>query len=364
MTILFYCQHSVGLGHLMRSYALCAALAERFRVVLLCGGPLPERDPAAARRAGRRAPAARRRRRGRLLSPRPALLARAGVGGARRADPLDVPRRPPRRGAGRAVPVRAREVRPRARAAAGGRPRRRRADRVQPARHPRQPPHEPARARRPRRPARGGAPRRRARARRPALRPARGDLRAPARRARPLHGLRRPRAGGAAPPRATTCWSRPAAGWSASRCCGPRPSSTRRCGSSAARCCPTPPGQRLARSARAWSCAGRARPRRRARRGARPRSARRATTPRSRSSRSGVPALLVPYATPEEDEQTRRARRLERLGAVQVATVERLADALPGLLEFTPPAGDRRPRRRAAHRRAGVTRCCATRRVA
>ena len=40
-TVLFYCQHSVGLGHLMRSYALCAALTERFRVVLLCGGPLP-----------------------------------------------------------------------------------------------------------------------------------------------------------------------------------------------------------------------------------------------------------------------------------------------------------------------------------
>jgi predicted glycosyltransferase len=40
--LLFYCQHSVGLGHLMRSYALCAELAERFRVVLLCGGPLPD----------------------------------------------------------------------------------------------------------------------------------------------------------------------------------------------------------------------------------------------------------------------------------------------------------------------------------
>jgi predicted glycosyltransferase len=39
--ILFYCQHSVGLGHLMRSRALCAALAERFRVVLVCGGALP-----------------------------------------------------------------------------------------------------------------------------------------------------------------------------------------------------------------------------------------------------------------------------------------------------------------------------------
>jgi predicted glycosyltransferase len=41
-SLLFYCQHSVGLGHLMRSYALCDRLAERFRVVLLCGGELPE----------------------------------------------------------------------------------------------------------------------------------------------------------------------------------------------------------------------------------------------------------------------------------------------------------------------------------
>ena len=40
--LLFYCQHSVGLGHLMRSYALCDRLAERFRVVLLCGGEVPE----------------------------------------------------------------------------------------------------------------------------------------------------------------------------------------------------------------------------------------------------------------------------------------------------------------------------------
>ena len=40
-TLLFYCQHSVGLGHLMRSYALCAGLTEHFRVVLVCGGPVP-----------------------------------------------------------------------------------------------------------------------------------------------------------------------------------------------------------------------------------------------------------------------------------------------------------------------------------
>lgn len=37
-TLLFYCQHSLGLGHLARSYALCQALVERFRVVLLSGG--------------------------------------------------------------------------------------------------------------------------------------------------------------------------------------------------------------------------------------------------------------------------------------------------------------------------------------
>jgi predicted glycosyltransferase len=44
--LLFYCQHSVGLGHLKRSYALCAHLAEWFRVVLVCGGALPEEiDP-------------------------------------------------------------------------------------------------------------------------------------------------------------------------------------------------------------------------------------------------------------------------------------------------------------------------------
>ena len=40
--LLFYCQHSVGLGHLVRSFALAGALADRFRVVLLCGGAVPE----------------------------------------------------------------------------------------------------------------------------------------------------------------------------------------------------------------------------------------------------------------------------------------------------------------------------------
>jgi predicted glycosyltransferase len=40
--LLFYCQHSLGLGHLSRSFALCEALTEAFEVVLLCGGKLPE----------------------------------------------------------------------------------------------------------------------------------------------------------------------------------------------------------------------------------------------------------------------------------------------------------------------------------
>lgn len=40
--VLVYCQHSVGLGHLVRSLAVAGALAERFRVVLASGGPVPD----------------------------------------------------------------------------------------------------------------------------------------------------------------------------------------------------------------------------------------------------------------------------------------------------------------------------------
>ncbi len=40
--LLFYCQHSLGLGHAVRSFALAAALTERFEVVLACGGELAE----------------------------------------------------------------------------------------------------------------------------------------------------------------------------------------------------------------------------------------------------------------------------------------------------------------------------------
>lgn len=39
--LLFHCQHSLGLGHLVRSLALASGLAERFDVVLLNGGRLP-----------------------------------------------------------------------------------------------------------------------------------------------------------------------------------------------------------------------------------------------------------------------------------------------------------------------------------
>ena len=57
--------------------------------------------------------------------------------------------------------------------------------------------------------------------------------------------------------------------------------------------------------------------------------------------RAGVPALAVPYATPEEDEQLRRARRLEQLGALRVLEPDRLepavlAEEIERLLEFEP----------------------------
>ncbi|MGB7208465.1 MAG: glycosyltransferase [Pyrinomonadaceae bacterium] len=42
-TILFYCQHSLGLGHLVRSFALADSLRSEFRVLLLNGGKLPRK---------------------------------------------------------------------------------------------------------------------------------------------------------------------------------------------------------------------------------------------------------------------------------------------------------------------------------
>jgi predicted glycosyltransferase len=57
--------------------------------------------------------------------------------------------------------------------------------------------------------------------------------------------------------------------------------------------------------------------------------------------RARVPALVVPYSEGREDEQTRRARRLERLGAVRVLEPERLdassfAREIQELLRFRP----------------------------
>jgi predicted glycosyltransferase len=40
-TLLFYCQHSLGIGHLTRSFALAAAMTRHFHVVFLNGGRLP-----------------------------------------------------------------------------------------------------------------------------------------------------------------------------------------------------------------------------------------------------------------------------------------------------------------------------------
>lgn len=48
LVLLFYCQHSLGIGHLTRSFALATALAEAFRVVFLNGGRLPPGLPVPA----------------------------------------------------------------------------------------------------------------------------------------------------------------------------------------------------------------------------------------------------------------------------------------------------------------------------
>jgi len=39
--LLFYCQHSLGMGHLIRSFSIADGLAKHFEVVFLNGGPLP-----------------------------------------------------------------------------------------------------------------------------------------------------------------------------------------------------------------------------------------------------------------------------------------------------------------------------------
>ena len=46
--LLFYCQHAIGMGHLVRSLALAEALTKRFQVVFLSGGRLPRGLPVPA----------------------------------------------------------------------------------------------------------------------------------------------------------------------------------------------------------------------------------------------------------------------------------------------------------------------------
>ena len=70
-------------------------------------------------------------------------------------------------------------------------------------------------------------------------------------------------------------------------------------------------------------------------------SASAATTRPSTWSAPASPRSSSPTPTPEEDEQTRRARRLEQLGIVKVAD-----HADPALLDFTPEPAHARPRRR------------------
>lgn len=41
-TLLFYCQHSLGMGHLVRSFRLAEALRQEFRTVFVNGGLLPD----------------------------------------------------------------------------------------------------------------------------------------------------------------------------------------------------------------------------------------------------------------------------------------------------------------------------------
>ena len=220
--LLFYCQHSVGLGHLMRSYALCEKLAERFSVVLLCGGELP----AASRRPrgveivalpplGVSPGAVRERR--------PALHDRAGVGGPRAADPETLRRTRPEVVLVELFPFGrakfARELVPlleQARAQGAFTACSLRDILVST--------RDNQARRRPRGRARRRPPGRRARPLRPALRTARGDLQAerPAAHPRPLHGLRRQERRGA-PRAASTSSSRPAAAaWRAAARSGDR----------------------------------------------------------------------------------------------------------------------------------------------
>ena len=44
-SVMFYCQHSLGMGHLVRSTELVRALSADFHVTFVTGGKLPDSMP-------------------------------------------------------------------------------------------------------------------------------------------------------------------------------------------------------------------------------------------------------------------------------------------------------------------------------
>ena len=233
--LLFHCQHSLGLGHLVRSLALAGGLAERLRRHAAQRRPPAGGHRRAARRRARRPAVARPRRRSTASSAtRRAARSRPCSGRRARLVLETFHRVAPDVVVVELYPFGRRkfefELRPLLDAAAGApcRP----LVRVERPRHPRR-----ARRRRPPRRAGGAArqrsPRRRARAQR--------SRRSPASRSRsgrstplavPVHHtgfVVPPRPRDAPPSRSGGCSCRPAAGWSARGCCARRPTRRRRC---------------------------------------------------------------------------------------------------------------------------------------
>ena len=393
--ILFHCQHSLGLGHLVRSLALAGALASASASSSCSAAGACPRDrgvpagvevvPLPPLGMGARRPA---------RQPRPGPHGRAGRAPASRRRILARPRavRARRRGR-RAVPVRAAASSRRARAAA---------------RRPRAP-----RRRRcvvcsvrdilvaSRRDQAATTSARAASANRsstlvlvhadPALRAPRGVLPPAdaAARAGALLGLRHRRRGAAPVPAPARTgrgsWCPRAAGWSATALLAPRPTPHRPCSPTRARPCASSPG-RSCPTTRCARCAPRRAPTRARGACARsptssassppptPRSASAATTRPWTSCARGIPALVVPFADGREDEQTRRARAPRSAGRAARRSPPRALDgrtlaaddprrsarfrpadaglALDGARDLGP--GDRRGARRARRRPEAV----------
>ena len=198
--LLFHCQHSLGLGHLVRSLALAGGLAEHADVTLLNGGRLPAGTVVPAGVELVDLPSLGHDDAHRLVSHEAGRTVERGAGRApARWCSTTFRPRSARRGRGRAVPVRPAQVRVRAAARCSTPPSTRRtaaARRVQRARHPRRPRRPGGRHDERARRARQPLPRRRARPQRPRVRPLRGVVPAGHAAGRPgaPHRLRRPAA--------------------------------------------------------------------------------------------------------------------------------------------------------------------------